>query len=79
MYTLSPVSFITRHMFSCTTHRIHVSTPLCILSCPPPPPPLSQSYGSTALILAAQHGKPRSVDVLIKADPSGDHLNMKVG
>ena len=44
-----------------------------------PPPPSQSGTGSTALIWAALCGKPRIVDILIKADPSGDHLNMKVG
>ena len=52
--------------------------PLCILSLVPPfspPLTLSQKHGSTALIKAACFGNPRIVEILIKADPSRDHLN----
>ena len=42
-----------------------------------PPPLLSQNYGKTALHFAASGGNPRIVEILIKADPSGDHLNKK--
>ena len=43
------------------------------------PPLFSQYNGRIALMIAALNGKSRIVDILIKADPSGDHLNMKVG
>jgi hypothetical protein len=80
MYTLSPPSFVPRHMFSFDPHRIFTN-PLYPRLSPflhVPHPPLSQNEGSTALIGAAFMGKPRIVDILIKADPSGDHLNIKV-
>jgi hypothetical protein len=57
------------------THLLCISLPLPSFS----PTPLSQKVGVTALMLAANCGKPRIVDILIKADPSGDHLNIKVG
>ena len=44
-----------------------------------PPPLLSQNYGKTALHFAASGGNPRIVEILIKADPSAGHLDMKVG
>ena len=40
---------------------------------------LRSTDGRIALMIAALNGKSRIVDILIKADPSGDHLNMKVG
>ena len=77
---LSPLSPLLPAICSPIPHTVYMFTnPLCILSPVPPPPPLSQGGGWTALIKAAYHGKPRIVDILIKADPSGDHLNIKVG
>jgi hypothetical protein len=79
---LSPLSPLLHAICSPIPHTVYMLTnPPCILS--PvlllPPPPSQSGTGSTALIWAALCGKPRIVDILIKADPSGDHLNMKVG
>jgi hypothetical protein len=77
---LSPLSPSLPVICSPIPHTVYVFTnPLCISLLSLLPPLLSQEYGCTALILAAFNGKPRIVDILIKADPSGDHLNMKVG
>ena len=67
-------------MFSFETHRMFTNPlyPGSLLFFTSLPPLFSQNEGSTALIGAAFMGKPRIVDILIKADPSGDHLNIKV-
>jgi ankyrin repeat protein len=67
-----PYVLLYRTPYTCLLIR-SVSSP------PPSSPLLSQYQGWTALIIAARKGHPRIVDMLIKADPSGDHLNMKVG
>jgi hypothetical protein len=40
---------------------------------------MTAQRGITALMTAAEAGKPRIVEILIKADPSEEHINMKVG
>ena len=80
---LSPLSPVLPAICSPITHTVYmllIRSVSSILSLPPPPLSQSDEYGGyTALIYAAQQGNYRSVEILIKADPSGDHLNIKVG